>query len=158
MAAAMLLPQEGRVMSILASVSQAVNSRRGVHAAELGNAADAQPSIDLVHLSRQTLGDKDLEVELLNLFARQAKTIIQALMANNPNMAQKSADLLHTLCGSARAVGSWRIAEQAQKPEHDMRAADANPGTGLNRDKLTELKASVERACLVINDLLGKHD
>jgi HPt (histidine-containing phosphotransfer) domain-containing protein len=145
-------------MRILSSVSPTLNSRRAFFAAELGDAADAQPSIDLVHLSRQTLGDKDLEVELLHLFGRQAKSIVQTLMADNPDTAQRYTELLHTLCGSARAIGSWTIADQAQRLEHELRTAGAQPNASLSRDKLTALRANVEQVCLVIDDLLGKRD
>jgi HPt (histidine-containing phosphotransfer) domain-containing protein len=71
--------------------------------------------IDLVHLARQTLGDRDLEREILELFIVQARTVLQRLAAAGE--AQARADLAHTLKGSARAVGAWRVAAQAEKCE-----------------------------------------
>ncbi|WP_165491117.1 Hpt domain-containing protein [Lichenihabitans psoromatis] len=120
---------------------------------------DDLPSIDLVHLSRQTLGDRDLEVELLNLFAEQARRIVQTLTSSSAQgvmMPKQSGDLLHKLCGSARAVGSWRVADQAQSLEREIRSADPHHSVKLSRDKLEQLGGSVDLACSVIDDLLGR--
>lgn len=75
--------------------------------------------IDLVHLARQSLGDRELERELLELFDRQAARI--AAEINMPdlsgNCAAERRDLAHTLKGSARAVGAWHVASMAQAYE-----------------------------------------
>ena len=74
-------------------------------ACEAAIAADRP--IDLVHLSRQTLGDRQLEVELLQLFDRQAAQIAARLGADTGNTDRRwRQDLSHTLKGSARAVGA----------------------------------------------------
>ena len=118
---------------------------------------DDPPAIDLVHLSRQTLGDRQLETELLGLFAKQAKTIVKALAKPaEPGRAgcDTAADLLHRLCGSARAIGSWGVAAQAEGLERDLRAR-AGAGFGDAQDgKLVALARSVEQACAAIDDLL----
>lgn len=122
-----------------------------LHASDRAPAGQDQPPIDLVHLSRQTMGDAQLETELLGLFASQAKAIVQALArpvtAGRPNPA----DLLHTLCGSARAVGSWTVAEQAERLERHVRGRHA-PDDRL--DGLAALGSSVEQACSAIDTLL----
>ena len=69
--------------------------------------ADGESPIDLVHLSRQTFGDHDLERELLGLFDAQAAQFAKRLRSP---AAQGDADwriaLAHTIKGSARAVGA----------------------------------------------------
>ncbi len=79
----------------------------------LAPAADARP-IDLVHLSRQSLGDRSLELELLQLFDRQSEQILLRL---NEGLALGERrwlrDLCHTLDGSARAVGAVHVSAAA---------------------------------------------
>lgn len=113
------------------------------------------PPIDLVHLARQTFGDKDLEIELLGLFARQARTIVRAMEAPGAStMPDRAGDMLHTLCGSARAVGAWAVAESAQTLERAIRGAVQPRGTSALAGPLG-LSAAVENACAVIDDLIG---
>ncbi len=97
----------------------------------------AEPVIDLVHLSRQTLGDAALETELLRLFEAQARAFAARLLAPEPqNEAardiQQRIVLAHTLKGSARAIGAFALAKAAQAYEDALRAnapdADASPG------------------------------
>lgn len=110
--------------------------------------------IDLVHLSRQTMGDTQLETELLGLFANQAKAIVQALASPATAGRSNPADLLHTLCGSARAIGSWSVAEQAERLERQVRHPDARGGTDGRPDQLEALGSSVAQACSAIDRLL----
>jgi HPt (histidine-containing phosphotransfer) domain-containing protein len=74
-------------------------------------AASFERPVDLVHLARQTLGDRALEREVLGLFQVQARAIFAQLQAVTE--AQARLDLAHTLKGSARAVGAWQVAEAA---------------------------------------------
>jgi HPt (histidine-containing phosphotransfer) domain-containing protein len=81
------------------------------------------PLIDLVHLSRQTLGDVALENELLRLFVVQAQQYAAWLEAAcAPGEALKRADLTHRLKGSARAVGAFPLAQAAELYEEALRA------------------------------------
>ena len=118
------------------------------------------PPIDFAHLSRQTLGDGALQAELLDLFARQARTVMSAVtsklapdLSAPPAAADRPvADLLHTLCGSARAIGSWQVAEQAASLERELRAAPAAcEGDYVNR--VAALDRSVDDACRSIASL-----
>ncbi len=79
--------------------------------------------IDLVHLSRQTFGDKRLETELLRLFMRQSDQIRQSLEtgAQDGSSAVSSLEMLHMLSGSARVIGASAVAELATSLEADMR-------------------------------------
>lgn len=70
------------------------------------------PPLDLVHLSRQTLGDLELEREILSLFVKQSVQLSQRMF--NSSKINEQHDLAHTLIGSARAVGAWRVAKAAE--------------------------------------------
>jgi HPt (histidine-containing phosphotransfer) domain-containing protein len=85
-----------------------------------GALAEKQSPIDLVHLARQTMGDRELEKELLALFDRQAAQIAEQLAAAAPGA--ESANLAHKLKGSARAVGAGAVAAAAENYEHGARA------------------------------------
>ncbi len=71
--------------------------------------------LDLTHLVRQTLGDTALEREILQLFLRQSTSLLQGL--ENPQSPERQRLAAHTLKGSARAVGAWRVAEAAESVE-----------------------------------------
>lgn len=100
-------------------------------------AADAAPVIDLVHLSRQTLGDGALEIELLGLFEAQARGFakrLEAPAALAPAAeAKQRADIAHTIKGSARAIGAFALADAAQGYEDALRSGAADPDPALRR-------------------------
>lgn len=70
--------------------------------------------VDLVHLARQTGGDKALETEVLALFARQARQAV-CQMASLDKAAR--ARLAHTILGSARGIGAFEVARWAEELE-----------------------------------------
>jgi HPt (histidine-containing phosphotransfer) domain-containing protein len=82
---------------------------------EGGCAPSFERPIDLVHLARQTLGDRALEREILDLFATQVRAVLARLEA--AAVADARLDLAHTLKGSARAVGAWKVAAEAEACE-----------------------------------------
>lgn len=88
-----------------------MSSASMLHAFPEAPAASFERPVDLVHLARQTLGDRALEREVLGLFKVQAKAIFAQLQAVTQKQARL--DLAHTLKGSARAVGAWQVAEAA---------------------------------------------
>jgi HPt (histidine-containing phosphotransfer) domain-containing protein len=69
-----------------------------------------QPPIDFDHLSRQTMGDRELESEVLGLFIMQA-TATRDRIKDAASMDRSL--LAHTLMGSARAVGAFAVADCA---------------------------------------------
>lgn len=92
-------------------------------------AQDAEPApIDRAHLARYTLGDAALEREILELFLAHLPNTIRDL-----GLAATDRDwhmAAHALKGSARAVGAWRLAREAEAAERlggtaDRAAADA---------------------------------
>ena len=71
--------------------------------------------LDLVHLARQTFGDRELERELLGLFEAQCRRLLPVL-ARAAGFEDR-AHAAHTLKGAARAVGAWRVAAVADEFE-----------------------------------------
>ena len=71
--------------------------------------------VDLAHLRRYTLGDKALEDEVIGLFLAQLPETIAALRSAATERDWKMA--AHTLKGSSRAIGAWRMAQLAQQAE-----------------------------------------
>jgi len=67
--------------------------------------------IDFAQLGRQTMGDKELEAEVLRLFAREARGVIDTL---SRDAAADAVPLAHRLKGAARAVGAVSVASAAE--------------------------------------------
>lgn len=95
--------------------------------------------IDLAHLRRYTLGDKDLETEILGLFLAQLPETIASLRSASTEQDWKIA--AHTLKGSSRAVGAWRIARLAQEAE-----ALAAGAASAWSEAITKLEAAASEA------------
>lgn len=93
------------------------------------NAGGMGPSngrpIDLVHLARQTMGDKALELEVLQMFARQARESMKEL-ATSEGTAR--AAVAHRLKGSAQSVGADAVAKAAAALEDNPANAIALAG------------------------------
>ena len=110
--------------------------------------APVEQAIDLDHLSRMTQGERSLEREVLQLFDRQATMLTVRMREAAPPVIAASA---HTLKGSARGIGAWRVA----------RAAEAVELAASNKAKLETavrtLGASVNEAKAAIADLLRAH-
>lgn len=70
--------------------------------------------IDLDHLQRQTMGDPTLEVEVLQLFARQARCCMHEMEAGEASTIVATA---HKLRGAASAVGALQISSAAEQLE-----------------------------------------
>lgn len=75
--------------------------------------AQARP-VDFAHLARQTMGDKALELEVLQIFARQARESMREL-AQGEGGAR--AAVAHRLKGSACAAGAVAVAQAAEALE-----------------------------------------
>ncbi|WP_148277012.1 Hpt domain-containing protein [Methylocystis sp. SC2] len=112
--------------------------------------ADAQSPIDLVHLSRQTFGDHDLERELLALFDAQAAQYTKRLRAPAARGDDWRIGLAHTIKGSARAIGAFEVGQAAEAYEQALRSADASAA-----EKAEILGAAIGRARGAIALLLG---
>ena len=107
--------------------------------------AGEEPAIDIAHLGRMTLGDRSLEIQVLELFDRQA----EMLMARMREVAPAGvASLAHTLSGSARGIGAWRVAAAAAALERAVAEA------GELAPAMDQLGAAVGEARLAIGAML----
>ena len=105
--------------------------------------------LDEVHLCRMTLGDRGLEREILEIFVRQAAIMIERVANGEPALAAAAA---HTLMGSARGIGVWRVAKAAERLER----ATACPSNAAERDEAVEdLKAATLEASAAIGARLN---
>jgi HPt (histidine-containing phosphotransfer) domain-containing protein len=109
--------------------------------------APGEQAIDIAHLSRMTLGDHALECEVLNLFLRQADMLLARMKGAPP---ANIAAMAHTLKGSARGIGAWRVAHATEAVELAAKAT----GNDLNA-AVNTLAAMVEEARALIVDALG---
>jgi HPt (histidine-containing phosphotransfer) domain-containing protein len=119
-----------------------------VHSIDAKDAPSLAPDdrpIDLVHLARTTLGDRTLEREVLQLFDRQSGMLVARMRAAAP---AGIATLAHTLKGSARGIGAWRVARAAELLE--LAGAAGDPTT----EALDQLAGACNEARAVIAELL----
>jgi len=109
--------------------------------------APVETVIDLAHLARMTLGERSLEAEVLTLFDRQAEILLAHMRDCAPAAV---AAFAHTLKGSARGIGAWRVAAAADAVEMNVIAANAGGVAGA----VARLSAAVDEAEAVIADRL----
>jgi HPt (histidine-containing phosphotransfer) domain-containing protein len=104
--------------------------------------------IDLVHLSRMTLGDRALERDVLVLFERQIGLLMERIEFAAAPVAAAAA---HTLKGSARGIGAVALAQAAAEVETAAMAGDADSrAAGIHR-----LRAAIRDARADISGLLS---
>ncbi len=92
--------------------------------------------LDLTHLDRVTLGDAELEREVLALFAAQSAVLIPRLLL----LSDDASAIAHTLKGSAKAIGAHRVSDAAE-------AFEAMPD---DIETLRDLQNAVEAAIAAI--------
>jgi HPt (histidine-containing phosphotransfer) domain-containing protein len=122
---------------------------RAEHVASDGSPTNGtKAAIDLVHLSRQTLGDAALEAELLRLFDRQAQQLAARLAALPLEDGESPwrAELAHTLMGSARAIGAFDLADAAEAYEKACRMTDGASAAQIKADAWSRLAAALGQA------------
>lgn len=71
--------------------------------------------VDLVHLARQTCGNRALESEVLELFLMHIPLCLDRLRDAATDQAWREA--AHAMVGSARGIGAWVLAETAASAE-----------------------------------------
>jgi len=124
-------------------------ARRGERPPAADHAASQPgPAIDLVHLGRMTLGERSLEAEVLALFDRQADMLLARMMSASPPAV---AAFAHTLKGSARGIGAWRVGEAAQAVE----AATCSSVAADLAQAVEQLAAAIREANAAIEKILA---
>ena len=90
-------------------------------------------AIDFEHLERYTMGNTELEQEILQLFCEQCDTYVSSLKDSleDPEGWKQAT---HALKGSSRGVGAWRIAAETQ-------AAELMVGDALYTDRISSIHA-----------------
>jgi len=76
---------------------------------------EGENPVDLVHLAKQSLGDRSLEVEILKMFKCQSALYLNRLESASTGDERRLA--AHTILGSARGIGAWAVAREAEKIE-----------------------------------------
>ncbi len=84
---------------------------------ELPSIVGDEPPIDIGHLARTSLGDRHLELQVLQLFDRQAEMLLGCMREEADQAPAGVASAAHTLAGSARDIGAWRVAAAAEALE-----------------------------------------
>jgi HPt (histidine-containing phosphotransfer) domain-containing protein len=99
-------------------------------------------AIDVQHLGRMTLGEAALETEVLALFAAQSRDLVSRLAA----IPTDAAALAHTLKGSARAIGAFRVADAALGLEAAMKNnGDVPRAVALLQHAVEEARTTIDR-------------
>ena len=104
-------------------------------------------AIDVDHLARMTLGEHDLERDVLQLFDLQAAILLARMTDGTP---QAVAVLAHTLNGSARGIGAWKVSQAAEALER----AATGPAPVVSGDAIGRLSVAVAEAHAAISELL----
>ena len=104
--------------------------------------ASAENPVDLVHLSRQSLGDRSLEMEILALFRSQSELYLDRL--ENATTIDERKMAAHTILGSARGLGAWRVASEAESLQDQC----------VRNCDVSALRKAVEEANVYISELL----
>ncbi len=86
-----------------------------IDVAEACRGAGTEKPIDLVHLSRSTMGDRDLELEVLKMFLAQMPSYLQ--MIKSAKTDDEIYNAAHTIKGAAGNVGAFALADLARNAE-----------------------------------------
>lgn len=103
-----------------------------------------QCPVDLVHLARHTLGNRELEQEILRLFCRQSEMLMGKM--ENAESGEELFAYAHTMKGSARGIGAWDVANLAEIVE-----------VGGTSDDIGELNQAVKSTVRFIGSILDVH-
>lgn len=112
-----------------------VSSRR-----EFPQDAESRP-VDLVHLSRFTMGNRELEQEVLLLFCKQSEIFIDRLKEAGDDKTWMEA--AHTLKGSARGIGAWEVGDAA----YDVEQLKGEQRISSGPEAVSKLEKKLKEAC-----------
>lgn len=108
---------------------------------EVCGRASSRP-VDLVHLARQTMDDRDLEREVLGLFVQQALSVRDSIADASE---KERLNLAHGLKGSARGVGAFAVADCAAEIEKQPADNRAVRRLGALIDEVRDFVAAISR-------------
>ena len=125
-----------------------MRGENAARAAEVHSPDDkVQRPIDMAHLSRQTMGDTGLELEVLRLFDEMSHVYYDRLERSTtvPDLLTN----LHTLKGAASGIGAFGLAELARVAEKELRE-----GAMVNPERIDDLHVAVEELSAFIHERL----
>ena len=106
-----------------------------------GPPAASVGTLDLDHLERMTFGEKALEREVLEMFVAQSARLLEALAT----LPAETPALAHTLKGSARAIGAFKVAGCAATLETAGQGGQGSDAAlAALRDAVAEARAAIE--------------
>ena len=108
---------------------------------------DALRPLDLVHLSKYTLGNRALESELLGLFRTQADLYIVRMDAAESE--KEWIEAAHSLKGSASGLGAWQLAALAAEAENLAHDRARHPAI------LERIRAAIGTVNLFIEEIMA---
>ena len=97
--------------------------------------------IDEAHLAQMTFGDQRLEREVLEIFRRQSVIMLSRIGGVEPGAA---AAAVHTLKGSARGIGAWRVARAAERLEQACGDADRAASLAELQATTLQVRAAID--------------
>ncbi|HDZ74906.1 MAG TPA: Hpt domain-containing protein [Aurantimonas coralicida] len=128
------------------SMAAATRQMEEASTIELADGAARCPSgrrpIDLVHLARQTSGDRGLETEVLGLLLRHLELFEGRLEIASEDECRFIA---HALKGTARNIGAFPLADAAQRFEDSV----------LDDEAVAALRAELDQTARFVRSLLG---
>ncbi len=120
---------------------------RGENTAKAVHSPSPEPEIrrpiDMEHLTRQTLGDPGLQLEVLRLFDEMSHVYYERL--ENSTTVDDLLRNLHTLKGAAAGVGAFGLAELARVAEAELRQ-----GSPVNPERIDDLNMAVQEVSAFI--------
>ncbi|AZO47315.1 MAG: histidine kinase [Mesorhizobium sp.] len=108
---------------------------------DVSGTAQSRP-VDLAHLSRQTMGDRVLEQEVLALFVQQALAVRDKILDAD---VKERLLLAHGLKGSARGVGAFAIADCAAAVEGQPEDIKTLKRLGVLIEEVRDFIAAISR-------------
>lgn len=98
--------------------------------------------LDRSHLARMTLGNRDLELEVLELFDRQADLLVGRMRKTDGAGVHA---LAHALKGSAAGIGAGAVARAAEATERAAHGSAEECMAAVDRlaDAVTQARALI---------------
>lgn len=137
---------KGRKMALTAEVIQPETTI----AADKTQLPPNDKPVDLVHLSRQTFGSKELEAEVLGLFLNHSRLCFQRL--KQAKDANASIEAAHAIKGSARAIGAFALADLAEQLEQAVKTGQFEEATPA----IDDIEKSLELTNSYISHLIDE--
>ncbi len=103
--------------------------------------------IDMRHLSRQTLGDWGIQVEVLRLFDERVRRYLASARA--ARVSAECCRALDLIAGAAAGVGAWSLHDLAVAVEREAQLAGGQPF-----ERLDDLCIAVEEVRTFVAELL----